>query len=172
MIKFIVMDVDGTLTDGKINIAPSGELFKAFHVRDGYAINTILRQIGVKAVIITGRESGIVRKRSEELHIPFVFQGVQNKRKALEDLLAAESEKDRRTYTLADCAYIGDDLPDLECMTLIKAAGGFTACPNDAVQAVKDASSMVSTKNGGDGAVREIIDRIVSMGLCEKRAEA
>ena len=158
MIKYVVMDVDGTLTDGKINIAPSGELFKAFNVRDGYAINTILPQIEVKPVIITGRESEIVTKRSEELGIPFVFQGVKDKRRVLENLLAVESCRDGCEYTLANCAYIGDDIPDLECMQLIKLAGGLTACPYDAVQEIKAISDFISSKKGGDGAVRELVD--------------
>ncbi len=158
MINFLIMDVDGTLTDGKINISPSGELFKAFHVRDGYAINTILPQIEIKPVIITGRESEIVAKRSEELGIPFVFQGVKDKRRVLENLLAVESCRDGCEYTLANCAYIGDDIPDLECMQLIKLAGGLTACPNDAVQEIKAISDFISSKKGGDGAVRELVD--------------
>lgn len=167
MIKYLVMDVDGTLTDGKINIAPNGELFKAFHVRDGYAINTMLRRFGIQPVIITGRSSEIVARRSEELHIQFLFQGVSDKKTVLETLLASESLKNESAYTFENCAYIGDDLPDYECMQLIRNNGGLTGCPADAVNEIMQVSDYIAPHKGGEGAVRDFVEWIASKEAIE-----
>lgn len=160
-IKYLILDVDGTLTDGKIYIGPKGEVFKAFYVRDGYAINTMLRAVNIKAAIITGRESEIVARRAEELHISFVYQGVKDKCQTLLDMLRLESERDGVQHELSECAYIGDDLPDIDCMRMIQKAGGFVACPRDAIREVIEVSDFVSSKDGGNGAVRETVEYIL-----------
>ncbi|MCR5532185.1 MAG: HAD-IIIA family hydrolase [Lachnospiraceae bacterium] len=160
-IRYFIMDVDGTLTDGKIYVGQNGEMFKAFYVRDGYAVNTMLRAAGIKASIITGRKSEIVERRSEELHIPLVFQGVADKCQTLMEMLRSESEKDGVEHDLSECAYIGDDLPDLDCMKMIREGGGFVACPHDAIREIKEISQFVSSKDGGNGAVRETVEYIL-----------
>ena len=147
-LKLLIMDVDGTLTDGKINIGESGELFKAFDVKDGYAINRILPQCGIEPVIITNRNSKIVEHRASELHIRYLFQGVADKITALSELL------DELHLSFDNCAYIGDDLNDRECM--MKCA--FSACPSDAVKEVLQIANFVCSKKGGEGAVREFIE--------------
>ena len=148
VLKLLVMDVDGTLTDGKINVGENGELFKAFDVKDGYAINRILPQCGIAPVIITNRRSKIVEHRASELHIQYLFQGVGDKLAALSDLL------DSLHLSFANCAYIGDDINDKECM--MKCA--LSACPADAVKEVSEIADYVCTKRGGEGAVREFIE--------------
>lgn len=149
-IKLLVMDVDGTLTDGRIYMGAQGEMMKAFDVRDGYAIAHILPELGIKPVIITGRSSGIVRKRAEELKISVLYQGVSDKLKQLK-AIAAQFDT-----TADEIAYIGDDLNDLSCIEYC----GLTACPQDAVEIVKDRVQIVCTHIGGRGAVREFIEYI------------
>lgn len=148
-IKMLVMDVDGTLTDGHIYIASSGEVMKAFNVKDGYGI-VKLNQDGVIPVIITGRKSDIVVKRAKELNITELYQGISNK---LEQL-----KKVAQKYNISpnEIAYIGDDMNDLECMGFC----GLSACPADAYSIVKHRANFVSRHNGGCGAVREFADYI------------
>lgn len=154
-IQLLLMDVDGTLTDGTIYISPNGEAMKGFHVRDGYGIKHLLPEARILSAIITGRTSEIVAQRSAELSINYLFQGIIDKRKVLCDLI------ERLGLSLSNCAYIGDDVLDLPCMQEIRAAGGLTGCPSDAVDEVKAASDFVSSKAGGNGAVREFIEYIV-----------
>ena len=150
-IKMLVMDVDGTLTDGKIYMSANGELMKAFNIKDGYAIAR-LRDYGIEPVIITGRSSEIVQQRCAELKITELHQGVDNKSYKLRDICK------RRHVTLSRVAYIGDDLNDLSCMKIC----GFSACPADAMKQVKDSVNFVCEANGGNGAVREFIDYLLS----------
>ena len=147
-IKYLVMDVDGTLTDGKIYMGNEGELCKAFHVKDGCGIHDILIPAGIVPVIITGRKSEIVARRCKELGIKRVYQGVSEK---IEVLLSI-------TDKLSAVAYIGDDINDLSCMCSIKQAGGVIGCPKDAVKQVLDIADCVAVHNGGEGAVRDFID--------------
>lgn len=148
MIKYLIMDVDGTLTDGKIYMASSGEAVKAFNIKDGCGIHDLLIPAGITPVIITGRSSVIVLNRCRELGINEVYQGISNK---MEQLLSI-------TRNLFEVAYIGDDINDLSCMLPIKEAGGIVGCPADAVGQVKRLSDFVSAHNGGDGAVRDFIE--------------
>lgn len=147
-IKLFVMDVDGTLTDGRIYIGAQGEVMKAFDVRDGYAIANTLPALGIEPVIITGRKSEIVQQRAKELTITRLYQGVSNK---LEQLKKIAEE---RQVKKEEIAYIGDDSNDLECILYC----GMTACPHDAVSDVLKQVDYICTQNGGRGAVREFID--------------
>lgn len=152
MIKYLVMDVDGTLTDGKIYMGNAGEMMKAFDIKDGCGIHDILIPAGITPVIITGRSSKILENRCKELGITNLHQGIRNK---IEKLLTI-------TTDLSTVAYIGDDINDLSCMEPIIEAGGLVGCPADAVQKVVDLADFVSKRNGGNGAVREYIEWIVS----------
>lgn len=151
-IKYLVMDVDGTLTDGKVYMSSHGELCKAFNIKDGCGIHDIAMPNGIIPVIITGRESDILTNRCRELGITKVYQGVKDK---TEKLLSITSE-------LYMVAYIGDDINDLECMILIKEAGGIIGCPKDAVQSVLKLADYVAVHNGGDGAVRDFVEWLVT----------
>lgn len=151
MIKYLVMDVDGTLTDGKIYMGNNGEMMKAFSIKDGCGIHDILLPAGIIPVIITGRKSDIVVNRCREIGIETIYQGVSNK---INKLLSI-------TSNLSEVAYIGDDINDLSCMEPVKEAGGKIGCPADAVKKVKELADFTSVKNGGDGAVREFIEWIV-----------
>lgn len=153
-IKLLVMDVDGTLTDGKIYMGNDGEVMKAFDVKDGYTIHYQLRSNGIIPVIITGRESQIVRNRCKELEIDYLYQGVSDKIGKLKELLRITG------YSLKNVAYIGDDLNDIGCIEVIKKNGGLTGCPADAAKQVKDMVDYLSEYNGGSGAVRDFVEYI------------
>lgn len=146
------MDVDGTLTDGKIYMGANGELMKAFDIKDGCGIKDILPSLGIVPVIITARQSQILENRCKDLNIKEVHQGIRNKLEKLDEI--------RKAYgvSLRETAYIGDDILDLQCMEPVKEAGGLVGCPADAVDPVKMISDFVSCKNGGCGAVRDFID--------------
>ena len=150
-IKLLVMDVDGTLTDGGIYIGVEGELMKAFNVQDGYGIAQILPKLGITPVIITGRNSKIVEHRAKEIKITHLYQGISDKLSQLK-AIAAElgAEPD-------EVAYIGDDLNDLDCIYYC----GYTACPADAVPEVQEAVDYVCKRDGGRGAVREFIGELL-----------
>ena len=152
MTKYLILDVDGTLTDGKIYMSNNGELFKAFDIKDGAGIHDIAIPSGIEPVIITGRDSLIVKNRCAELGIKRVFQGVRNKAECLEKAVAS----------LKDVAYIGDDINDLECMNMVKNAGGVVGCPADAADEVVQIADFISIRKGGNGAVREFIKWLIS----------
>lgn len=149
-IKLLVMDVDGTLTDGYIYMGGQGELMKAFNIKDGYAIKHILPTLGITPVIITGRKSDIVKRRAKELDIFDLYQGVSDKIAVLKEV----SEK----YNVLpeEIAYIGDDVNDLPCIEYC----GITACPSDSVEVVKQKVKYVCKCDGGRGAVREFINML------------
>ncbi|MDP4153767.1 MAG: HAD hydrolase family protein [Bacillota bacterium] len=149
-IKLFVMDVDGTLTDGKIYISEVGELFKAFDVKDGYAIKNIMPQHGIIPVIITGRISRIVETRAKELNITEIYQGICDK------VATFEAIRSKFGITYDEIASIGDDLNDLEIMKL----SGISACPSDSCEEVKKHANIVLSKKGGAGAVREFVERL------------
>lgn len=156
-IKLLIMDVDGTLTDGHIYISAQGEAMKAFHVQDGYAIAHTLPRHGIVPVIITGRESEIVRRRAEELKIAELYQGVKDKLARLKQLA------EKYQASPEEIAYIGDDVNDLDCIRFC----GLTACPADAVRTVIESVGYICEHTGGHGAVREFIEHIVNFYTTE-----
>lgn len=149
-IKMVVMDVDGTLTDGKIYMGKDGEVFKAFNAKDGLRIRQ-LPKFGIIPVIITGRESTILTRRAEELGISEIYQGISNKVKILYSLL------DKYNLELTNVAYIGDDENDYTAMNLCRVKG----CPRDAAPEILNIADFVSKQDGGNGAVREFLDYIL-----------
>lgn len=149
-IKAIFFDVDGTMTDGKIYISENGELFKAFNVKDGYAINIILKKKNIIPIVITGRNSKIVEHRCNEIGIKHIYQGIEDK------VLKAYEILDGLNLSFDECAYIGDDLNDLNCMELCNLKG----CPSDAADEVMKICDFISKNKGGNGAVREFIEWI------------
>lgn len=153
-IKTLVMDVDGTLTDGKIYMGSDGELFKAFDVKDGYALNKMLPARGIKTVFLTGRRSTIVQRRADELAIDLVLQGIEDKEKSIYEI------SDHFGVNFEEIAYIGDDLADYKAMKLCGIAG----CPADAVKPIIEISDYVTIKQAGNGAAREFVDWMVENG--------
>ena len=160
-IKFLIMDVDGTLTDGSLYIGEQGEVFKKFNVKDGCGIKDILPEYGVIPVIITARNSHMLERRCEELGIKELHQGKREKKECLDEILCSWSLTDNVKYGLQNVAYIGDDILDLKCMFPIKESGGLVGCPSDAVKKVLNVADYVSQYAGGSGAVRDFIEWIV-----------
>lgn len=159
-IKFLVMDVDGTLTDGRIYMGQHGELFKAFNIKDGCGIHDIAIPAGMIPVIITGRKSDIVRNRCKEIGISEIYQGCSDKIKTLIQIIDKYNSNDQK-YSLADVAYIGDDIPDITCMKHILNAGGIVGCPKNAIEEILKIANYISPHNGGEGAVRDYIEWII-----------
>lgn len=153
MINKIILDIDGTLTDGKIYMGQNGELMKAFSVKDGYAISHILKPKGIVPVVITARQSNIVLERCKELGITQVYQGEYDKLRVMQTEIGDD---------LSGCAYFGDDVPDIQCMLAIKEAGGIVACPADAVKDVKIIADYICSNEAGRGALREFSEWLVS----------
>jgi len=151
-IKYLVMDIDGSLTDGKIYMGNGGESVKAFSIKDGYAINFILKPAGIESIVITGRTSKIVENRCREIGIEEVYQGKVEKFSALKEAVLD---------SMASCAYFGDDVLDLVCMKPIKEAGGLVGCPADAVKEVKALADYICINKAGEGAFREFSEWLV-----------
>jgi len=152
MIKLIVLDVDGCLSDGKITYTADGVESKSFNVKDGLGIATWIRMSN-QVAIITGRESKIVEKRAKELGVQHLFQGVKNKKEVLERLLKSLDIKSYET------AAIGDDLNDYGMLEFV----GKSFTPHDGVDDIKKIVDKTLSHKGGDGAVREMIDFLVDI---------
>lgn len=157
-IRLVVLDVDGVLTDGAINISGNGELYKRFNVRDGLGIK-MLRKAGIEIAIITGRTSDIVAERAKELAITRVAQGQRFKTKAFEALLQETGLTDEKV------AYMGDDVPDLPLIMRV----GLATTPADGNPMLLNYTHWQSSFNGGHGAVRELSELILkSQGVWDK----
>ena len=157
MIELIILDVDGTLTDGKIIYTSSGDELKNFDVKDGLAIASWIKKLDKKVAIITGRKSKLVEKRAKELGITHIYQGVDNKDNIIENILKEEN------LTWANTAAIGDDLNDYKMLKKV----GLSFAVGDAVDDIKSLVNIVCKQNGGYGAVREMIEYILEYD-CQK----
>ena len=155
-IKALIMDVDGTLTDGKIYMGNDGEVMKAFNIKDGYGLNNICKENDITPIIITGRKSKIVENRCKELNITHVYQGINNKLEKLKEVIK------ELNLSNDEVSYIGDDDNDLECMIYIINNKGIAGCPIDASLRVLDLPNIFKCKHrGGEGAVRDFIEYLV-----------
>jgi 3-deoxy-D-manno-octulosonate 8-phosphate phosphatase (KDO 8-P phosphatase) len=150
-LRLAIFDVDGVMTDGTLYIGPEGEQVKAFNILDGHGLK-MLQAAGVATAIISGRNSQAVAWRARELGIAHVAQGVGDKVAEFERLRAAlGAEPD-------ECAFMGDDIPDLAVMRL---CGLAVSVPNGA-ETVRKAAHYVTQAAGGRGAVREFCDLVIA----------
>ncbi|WP_425058584.1 3-deoxy-D-manno-octulosonate 8-phosphate phosphatase KdsC [Sporomusa carbonis] len=149
-VKLLIFDVDGVLTGGHIIFGADGEALKTFHCQDGMGIS-LAHKAGLKTAIITGRESEMVRRRGAELKIGDIYQGAINKVLALRELM------DKHMLTLEQIAYVGDDINDLPVMVQI----GLPCAVANAVPEVKAAAKFIAGRQGGSGAVRDVIEFIL-----------
>ncbi|GAX88037.1 3-deoxy-D-manno-octulosonate 8-phosphate phosphatase [Lebetimonas natsushimae] len=147
MIELIVLDVDGTLTDGKIYYSNSGDEIKAFNIKDGLMIKS-WNTLGKKSAIITGRVSKIVERRAKELDITFIRQGIRDKAGELRKIV------DELNISFDNVAIIGDDMNDFSMLKLVKK----TFAPYDASAFIYDFVNYPLNKKGGEGAVAEMIE--------------
>jgi len=150
-IKLLLLDVDGILTDGRLYFSNSGEESKAFHSLDGHGIKMLMRA-GTPVGIITGRESKLVSKRAADLGIDILYQGREDKIDVLKEIITNNG------IAAHAIAYAGDDLPDLP---VLQAVGLSFSVPG-AHPDVKAAVNAITTRSGGEGAVREITDFILA----------
>jgi len=154
-IKVFLTDVDGVLTDAGMYYTESGDEFKKFNTHDGMAFG-MLRERGIKTGMVTSEVTKIVENRAKKLKADYLFQGAKGDGK----LEAAKQICEKEGITLKEIAYIGDDI---NCIPLLMAAG-LAACPLNAVKQVKEIPGIIQLgTKGGDGAVREFVDRILQM---------
>lgn len=150
LIKCLICDVDGVLTDGTLYVDNNGHSIKAFHVHDGMGLKLLMAS-GIEIAIITTSTSQSIDYRMEELGIKHFFKGCQEKVSAFAQLKAQFGFQDH------EFAYIGDDLPDLPIIKQV----GFGVSVQNGINEVKEFAHFVTTKNGGNGAVREVCDFIL-----------
>lgn len=151
-VRLLALDVDGVFTDGRFLLDEDGREYKTFHTQDGFGIRQLIEN-GIHVAVITGRRSGAVSSRMRELNVEHVFQGARDKLPVFQNLCRSLSVEP------AHSAYVGDDVPDLAVM---RAAGVGIAVAN-AVDEVLSAADWTTRRSGGDGAVREICDRILTL---------
>ena len=149
-IKLLVLDVDGVLTDGGLILHDDGTESKIFNTLDGHGIRLWMRA-GLKVAFLSGRSSGPTNRRAEQLEVDHCLTDCHFKLPALEELT------EREGLSKENIAYIGDDLPDIPAIRF----AGFGAAVSNAVQEVKDSADFVTSRRGGDGAVREVIEYIL-----------
>ena len=161
-IRFLLLDVDGVLTDGRVGLLPDGGEIKYFSIYDGLAIR-LAQKAGIEVGFLSGRSSPAVLRRAEELGIGTVVLGSRDK--------LADFERILREGKLGaeEVAYVGDDLPDIPLLRRV----GFAAAPCNAAEPVKYHVHYVTSTKGGDGAVREVIDLLLkSSGKWEQIMES
>lgn len=158
MIELLVFDVDGCLTDGGIMYSNEAhEEFKIFNVKDGFGIVSWMK-LGKKSAIITGRSSRVVERRAKELGITYLFQDVKDKKAVLQSIL------DKEGLSFENVAAIGDDLNDVALLDAVK----LSFAPKDAMAFVQGRVDMILSRDGGKGAVREMIETVVKYEGLEK----
>ena len=151
-ITTFIFDVDGVLTDGTVTITTKGEMLRRMNIKDGYAIKTAIDQ-GYNMCVISGGSNEGVRKRLQGLGVTNIYLGAQNKIVQMNEFLHNYDVK------LENVLYMGDDIPDYPTMRL----AGLPCCPQDAAPEIKEISSYVSHKNGGKGAVRDVIEQVLKV---------
>ena len=151
VIRMLVLDVDGVLTDGRLHFGPKGEALKLFHVRDGLGIQQ-LAAAGIEVAVISGRKSKMVDIRCRELGVKHVFQGAKDKVAVLRKLCA------RLQIQPGECACVGDDLPDIPVMRKVALAFAVADAHSDA----RHAAHLITRLPGGHGAVREVCDYLLA----------
>jgi N-acylneuraminate cytidylyltransferase len=147
----LIIDVDGTLTDGGMYYGPDGEALKKFNTRDGMGLQRI-RQAGIRLCVMTQEQSKAVHARMRKLKIDNYHPGVDDKLALLHEVA-----KDW-DLPLEAIAYMGDDWNDLPCLT----TAGYAFCPQDAAPEIKAAAAYVTSRRAGRGAVREVCDLLLA----------
>ena len=148
-IRLVAFDIDGVFTDGRFYLSDNGSETKAFHTQDGYGVRRLL-DAGVEVAVISGRRSPAVEHRMAELGVRHVVLGHKDKVAALDELIASLG------IDAADCAYVGDDIPDLALLEHV----GLPIAVANAVQVVQERCDYITRKPGGFGAVREVCDLV------------
>lgn len=151
-VKTFVFDVDGVLTDGTLQLLENGELSRKMHIKDGYALQLAVKK-GYHVAIISGGISSQVGIRLRGLGVTDIFLGVSDKKERLEEYLSENN------LSAAQALYMGDDIPDYDAMKLV----ALRTCPNNASREIKSICQYVSPANGGDGCVRDVIEKVLKL---------
>lgn len=151
-IHTMIFDVDGVLTNSELIITESGQLLRKMNTRDGYAMKVAL-EAGLRICIITGGNSHGVEKRLKGLGIQDVYTGISDKLSVLEEYIKKYNLK------LGGVLYMGDDIPDYDPMSKV----GMPVCPKDATVEIQNVSRFISSKKGGEGCVRDIIEKVMKL---------
>lgn len=151
-VKVFVFDVDGVLTDGSLLLAESGEWLRRMNIKDGYALQLAVKK-GYRVLIISGGHSDAVKMRLQKLGIREVLTAVTDKRSALKNYI------DEFSLAREQVLYMGDDIPDIAPMEI----AGLACSPADAVPEIHQASAYISPKKGGDGCVRDVIEKVMKL---------
>jgi 3-deoxy-D-manno-octulosonate 8-phosphate phosphatase (KDO 8-P phosphatase) len=149
-LKYLVVDVDGTMTDAGIYYDDNGNELKKFCTKDAAAFFA-LHEVGIHIVVITGRECAATKRRMTELKVDYLYQGVADKVKFLKKFMSDNS------ISSEEIGYIGDDLNDYEAMSGM----GFKACPKNSCKEIIEIADYVSVAKGGQGAVRDIVETML-----------
>jgi 3-deoxy-D-manno-octulosonate 8-phosphate phosphatase (KDO 8-P phosphatase) len=150
MITYIILDVDGTLTDSSVIYSDNGSEIKKFSIRDGIGF-AAARQRNIKIVVVTGRVCDAPKRRMEELGASELIQGVINKYEFIQNYIKSNG------LNPETIGYVGDDINDYYAMQLV----GYVACPRDACNEVKEIADYISPVRGGKGAFRDIVEHII-----------
>ena len=151
-ITTFIFDVDGVLTDGTVQLLPGGELSRKMNVKDGYALQLAVKK-GYRVVIISGGRSESVVSRLQGLGIKDIYVNATNKQERLQDYVLEHD------LVWQDLLFMGDDIPDYRAMQLV----GLPVCPADAVPEIKSISRYISPQTGGNGCVREVIEKVLKL---------
>lgn len=149
-ITSFVFDMDGVLTDGGLLVTETNQWLRRMHVRDGYALQFAVKK-GYRVLVVSGSSSEPVRDRLGRLGVHDVFMGVKDKKTLLLNYVTDHQ------IPLEEVLFMGDDLPDLECMQAV----GFPCCPADAVREILQTSRYISPLQGGAGCVRDVIEQVL-----------
>lgn len=149
-VEAFVFDVDGVMTDGGIIPTPDGDFIRKYYAKDGYALACAIRE-GYKICVISGGRGEMLRRRLEMLGIEYIYLNCMDKIAAINEFMQTQNLDPQNVI------YMGDDIPDLECMRLV----GIPVCPADACMEVIEASRYVSEYDGGHGAVRDIVEQVL-----------
>lgn len=149
-VKLLVFDLDGVLTNGKILIMPDGEWIREMDIKDGYAIQHAVKS-GLKVAVITGSSSKPVKERLLKLGVELFFENTPQKSLIVNELLSDLS------IDKSSALFMGDDLPDLDAFKAV----GVKTCPADAATELLQLADYISPKSGGDGCVRDIIEKVL-----------
>ncbi len=150
-IRLVAFDVDGVFTDGRFYLSDDGVETKAFHTQDGFGIRCLI-DAGITVAVISGRTSGAVEKRMSELGVLHVIQGCEDKVAALDEVI------EELNISAAECAYVGDDIPDLPLLNHV----GYSVAVANAATALHQQCDYSTSDRGGGGAVREVCELILA----------
>ena len=151
-ISTLVFDVDGVLTDSTLLVLPDGVMARRMNIKDGYALQLAVKK-GYRVLIITGGNATEVKERLVKLGISEIWMKVEDKAAVLKEYM------EQHGLLKEEVLYMGDDMPDRQVMLL----AGLPCCPADAVQDIKEVSVYVSPIKGGEGAARDVIEKVMKL---------